>query len=223
MQQGLAYFHAAVRGIPDRDLCSVIYADFYAAIHDVFRRHTARAQELAEWLARGPMLLQRPSNPVEVLVSDTIAKWSSLFAPLVISDFEHSIVLVRVKPWVNACLKTSDLTNIVCSYLSLDQWCTSRRDVFCYSSIPVPSTSCREQGRTESVLPHPFPLRDWILTAHRLFSPREAYSKVRMTRGHTAFEGDYDGDELGFEGTFSAESAAYFSVPNLLNRFFAAT
>jgi hypothetical protein len=53
---------------------------------------------------RGPVLLQRPTNPVEALISEAVRKWSS-FVLTDISDFEHSLILARIKPWLNVHLE----------------------------------------------------------------------------------------------------------------------
>jgi hypothetical protein len=157
------------------------------------------------------VLLHRPTNPAEALVADVTRTYEKRDAPMIMSDLEHSLVLTRIKPWVNACLGVIELTHIVCSYVSWDCSMWPRRDVFRQSSIPVPSIGCRAERR-HRVIPHP---QKFTIRAPMWWNTCEPLEQSTLNLRHTLsllvingintnpwvrpthiLGGDYDGDAI---------------------------
>jgi hypothetical protein len=103
-------------------------------------------------ISHGPMLLKRPVNPMEILVSNAVCRSQSWLGRYGIHDFDHSIILTQIKPWVHACLWVKDVTHLICSYLCFHDGKALCRDLFQHAPIPMPSTSCRESDSTETIV-----------------------------------------------------------------------
>ncbi len=90
-------------------------------------------------------LLKQPWDPCGLMVEETMSH--RLYRPM--DDLAYSLVLLRIKPWVHACLLgIHGLTNLVCTYISLDDPpCSHLIDLF--RNAPIPER--RLEGRALNV------------------------------------------------------------------------